>query len=774
MNRLSSHNSEMKSTYDVIVVGSGYGGSIAASRMSRIGLRVCMLEKGKEFSPGDFPNNLAKATKEMNFGKGSREKKNGLYELVLGNGIGVFKGCGLGGTSLVNANVSIEPEPRVFEDKKWPKAIRDTMPSFYEGVKRAKDMLKPTPYPEGSNGYPVLDKTNAMRDSASGMDAEFRLLNINVTFEDKVNHVGVKQPKCNNCGDCVTGCNYGSKNTTNMNYIPDAKNYGAEIYTNIGVSHVEKKGDDWLVFYKVYNVGREKFNNPLMFVKAKRVFISAGSLGSTEILFKSQQNGLPLSNQLGRRFTGNGDVLGFAYNNDREINGIGLGKKEIEDIANVGPCITSIIDLRHKPDLDQGMTLEEGTFPGPIASVLAKTIPVISHAYAKDTDRGIWDYIQEKWRDIISFFFGAYRGALENSQVYLVMTHDDGDGEMILDGDQLELNWKDVGKQKIFEKVNQTMYNATVPLGGAYMKNPAWTKTFDYNLVTVHPLGGCVMGDDASTGVVNHMGEVFSGNEGSDLHKGLFVMDGAIVPRPLGTNPLLTISALAERNCKLIAEADDKNLDYEYTRQLDANISQVKGVQFTECMTGYFSKNEKTDYKKGHDLGKSENSDLEFVLTIEANDVDRFVDDPDHGATMFGHVTASGLSSKALAVNNGNFNLFVDQNEEGSFKKMKYEMVLNSVEGRQFYFQGFKRVQNDKSLDVWKDTTTLFVTIYDGNNSNAEVLGKGMLKIEVADFMKQLTTMKTTNTKGIDISGINKFGKLFAGNLWDVYLKKHN
>src|SRR6185503_20273343 len=113
MRKLSKPITELKPEYDVIVVGSGYGASIAASRFSRTGLKVCMLEKGKEFQPGDYPDTIPEAQKELQISADNREAhKNGLYEFHISENNTVFKGFGLGGTSLVNANVAIEPEPR--------------------------------------------------------------------------------------------------------------------------------------------------------------------------------------------------------------------------------------------------------------------------------------------------------------------------------------------------------------------------------------------------------------------------------------------------------------------------------------------------------------------------------------------------------------------------------------------------------------------------------------------------------------------------------------
>lgn len=777
MKRLSRPITDLKSEYEVVVIGSGYGGSIAASRMARCGKKVCLLEKGKEFLPGEFPQHLTQAAKEMqvNLPGSHIGSKNGLYEFVVGEGINVFKGCGLGGTSLVNANVSIVPEDRVFEDECWPSQIRTNMDSLREGMDRAREMLMPTPYPEGKNGYTVLQKTEGMRKSATAMGEKFKLLDINVTFENKLNHVGIEQRKCNNCGDCVTGCNHLAKNTTHMNYLPDAFNHGAEIFTEVSVSHIEKAGGQWLVYIELLNLGREKFHTPGLFIRADMVFVCAGSVNSTEILLRSARKGLKLSSMLGKRFTGNGDVLGFGYNNDEPIHGIGLGAKAADNaIAQVGPCITSAIDMRNKPVLTDGMTLEEGSIPGPIKSILIPALLPLSRFIGKDSDHGFTDFVKEKWRELKSLVGGVYHGAIDNTQVYLVMTHDDGDGEIELKDNHPTIRWKNVGKEKIFRKVSDRLNQATQALGGTYIKNPTWTQLMDFDLVTVHPLGGCVMGEDATCGVVDHKGQVYAGNSGNSLHPGLFVLDGAILPRPVGTNPLLTISALAERGCKAIAGENGWKLDYSFPAVSKQPETQTPiGIQFTETMKGYFSVDEKTNYERGYELGRKTISSFEFTLTIHTEDVDRFLAEPAHLAGMIGTVKAPDLSNEPITVTQGQFNLFIANPAEPTHKRMEYAMTLNTKEGKSYYFKGFKDVHNDKGFDIWKDTTTLFINLYDGRNDQAPALGVGKLRIELSDFEKQATTMKAIHApaKTDAIKTLMKFGRFFAGSVWDTYFK---
>ncbi|MEK7139437.1 MAG: hypothetical protein AAB817_01935, partial [Patescibacteria group bacterium] len=132
-------------------------------------------------------------------------------------------------------------------------------------------------------------------------------------------------------------CNYSAKNTLTMNYLPDAVAHGAEIFTCIEVRSVARRDGGWRVFYRLLDSGREHFDAPELFVDADIVWLGAGTLGSTEILLRSGQRGLKLSSKLGKNFTGNGDFLGFAYNTDATIQGVGTGKHSAKKPSAVGP-----------------------------------------------------------------------------------------------------------------------------------------------------------------------------------------------------------------------------------------------------------------------------------------------------------------------------------------------------------------------------------------------------------------------------------------------------
>lgn len=776
MTRLSSLIENIKDHYNVVVVGSGYGGGIAASRLARAGQQVCLLERGKEFLPGEFPDTVLEATDEMQVDTyiGHVGSETGLFDFHVNDDMNVLVGCGLGGTSLINANVALEAEPRVFENLKWPRAIIDDLKyGIEEGYQRTRKMLKVNPYP---TDFPQLKKLEAMKKSAEYIKEDFSCPPIAVNFEkykDDVNHVGVTQTPCILCGDCTSGCNYTAKNTVQMNYLPDAWNHGAEIFTETKVLHIEKQAGKWLVHFEVAGTGRDKFNAPNQFVSADIVILSAGTLGSTEILLRSQKKGLSLSDRLGKNFTGNGDALGFGYNNDQEINGIGWGTRKPDSKNPVGPCITSLIDTRKSAkDYKEGMSIEEGALPGALSALLPAAFSSFAKVLGKDMDAGFMDYVKEKKRELESLLMGSYRGAVDNTQTYLVMTHDSCEGVMYLEDDHLRIKWPGVGNEEIFHKVKERLQEITKALGGTYIPNPLWIKLLNHDLITVHPLGGCSMGEDGSSGVVNHKSQVFASNQGEEIHKGLYVADGAVMPTSLGTNPLLTISAIAERNMALLI----KDYGWEWNDDLPSKPNRVitprqVGIQFSETMVGYFSTKEKTDYEAAAKLGKDEDSSFRFILTIISDDLQEMLENDKHQAKMFGTVNAPALSREALTVTEGIFNLFVEYPEDVDTRRMRYRMKLRSQEGKDFYFTGFKIIKDDPGIDLWSDTTTLYITVYEGGNDQAPILGKGILKIRVTDFMKQMTTLKVTHAETLSerLKYTAKFGQLFAGALFDTY-----
>lgn len=773
--RLSSPVGDIKDHYEVVVIGSGYGGAITASRLARAGRDVCLLERGKELQPGEYPDTGPEVLDEMqiDFPDHHVGSHTALYDMRVNDDLNVFLGCGLGGTSLVNANVSLRADQRVFNDPRWPETLRADLGTLMEdGYRRAEEMLKPTQLPDG---VVALKKLEALADSSTKLPGRFNRLPINVTFTDHVNHVGVEQKACTLCGDCVSGCNYAAKNTVLMNYLPDARNHGAKIFTRVAVRYVQRTNDRWLVHYQVLDTGRERFDAPPLFVSADILVLAAGALGSTEILLRSAARGLPLSERVGLRMTGNGDVLAFSYNSDREVNGVGWGHRNNGEVGSVGPCITGVIDNRDQPDLEQGTVIEEGSIPGALADYLPQAMLTVARSSGVDTDPGLQDRIKELARELDSLTFGAYQGAVRNSQTYLVMSHDDGNGRAVLDADRLRIHWPHVGGQPVFHRISKALQDATGALGGTYLTSPIWNKLLGERLVTVHPLGGCVMAEDAERGVVNHKGQVFAGPQGNAVYEGLYVSDGAVIPRPLGVNPLLTISALAERCCALLAQDRGWTIDYTLASVPHTPAPpHALGIQFTETMKGYICTQacaQVADYRAAAERGRADGSSLSFTLTIISDDLDHMLSDPQSPARMFGTVHAPALSPDPITVTDGVFNLFIDDPDRVGERQMRYRMKLSTEQGQCYYFVGFKSIYDDQGLDVWPDTTTLYVTIYEGDTDIKNVAAKGILTIRAKDFATQLTTMKVLNATSVAqrLAATARFGRFFAGALFDVF-----
>ncbi|MGC0152603.1 alpha/beta fold hydrolase [Chromobacterium vaccinii] len=786
MVRIATPISEIKERYEVVVIGSGYGGGIAASRMARAGRTVCLLERGREIVPGEYPNTLVEATEEfqVHHPDGHLGSRTGLYDLHVNAQQNVIVGCGLGGTSLINANVSLQPEPQVFDDPRWPESMRahaDTL--LRDGYARAREMLKPAPYPDHA---PPLPKMRANQKSSERLAAQHTFYRppINVNFDalpDDRNHVGVEQLPCNYCGDCVSGCNNKAKNTTLMNYLPDACNHGAEVFCQAAVRHLERDGDGWIVHFQYVGTGREKFDAPTLFVRADIVIVSAGTLGSTEILLRSRKAGLALSGQLGRHMSGNGDILGFGYNNDDKINGIGFGSHAASEVGPVGPCITSIIDMRDESDWRRRMVIEEGSIPGAIGGAMVPAIAAAAAEIGQATETGALARIRHAAREVESALLGPYRGAVNRLQTYLIMSHDNGGGVMALDdSDQLRLDWPGVGEQPNFKIGNDRLYQATRALGGDYVPNPIWTELFKHSLITVHPLGGCVMGESAEQGVVNHKGQVFSGQSGDAVYPGLYVTDGSVIPTSLAVNPLLTISAVSERAMALLAADRGWTIDYALPSVSRRTQQPLRpGIEFTETMKGFFSTGyhraggvDLAAYEAVAETGRKAGSTMAFTVTVRSDDLDRLISDPSHPATIVGTLEAPALSPRPLTVSHGVFNLFEEYPQQVGERHMNYKMRLTAEDGTEYFFSAFKSVPSDHGpLRVWADTSTLYVTVYRGVDAGGEVVGGGVLHIEPADFARQMTTMKVLNVSGEAerLKQLARFGEYFAGVLWESY-----
>jgi cholesterol oxidase len=176
-------------------------------------------------------------------------------------------------------------------------------------------------------------------------------------------------------------------------------------------------------------------------------------------------------------------------------------------------------------------------------------------------ERGISEKIGEGLR-VAASLLNPFSGATAKTQTYLVVNQDDGAGKMYFEKDKVRITWPNIGRDKVFEQSRATLREATRTLGGTFLTQLKGKNKDEQGLLTGHPSGGAYMSDTAETGVANHKGEIYRSTSGTETHKGLYVMDAALIPRCIGVNPLLTISALAERCCRHMANDRGWTIDY--------------------------------------------------------------------------------------------------------------------------------------------------------------------------------------------------------------------
>ena len=516
---------------DVLVIGSGYGGAVCAARLAAVrrpGVRIAVLERGREWTPGTFPQHLLSFNPLNPFARRISwlseqlpENPLGLFGFLDGD-VQVVIGSGLGGASLINCAVVLEAEEQVFRQPAWPEALRakDTLGPYYETARR---MLSPqtTPRDRLTPKLATHLASAAKLREARLWDAEAYRAPLAIAFGSRTNAQGMRQRGCVQCGDCATGCNVGAKHSLDMNYLPLAWSGGAQLFTHVDVSTIRKRGDLYQVDYvlrpEAGRPGREEKGT----VTATLVVVAGGTMGSNAILLRSREDGgLAVSPWLGKGFSANGNYLGFVDYQYTEppvqTRSAGAGIAGGPPVNPVGAYIEGVIDFRRgdRP-LQRRVTIEDMAQ----ASSLAGGVALLTLA------------------------------DLGRAMTLLGMGHDRAEGEIRLEGGLPVVRWPDYERQPSHAELGRLMDQYAKALGGRYA---LFAPARNY---TAHPLGGCRMGESVGTGVVNHRGQVFDGRAGAQsdaVHAGLYVADASIIPTALGNNPLLTITALAERIADLI------------------------------------------------------------------------------------------------------------------------------------------------------------------------------------------------------------------------------
>jgi cholesterol oxidase len=527
--------------YDAVVIGSGYGGGVAASRLARMGLCLAVLEQGRLWRPGDFPITAKARCKAIRL-TGRAWKLGdpaGLYYLSVGHGLTVFGASGLGGGSLINAGVVLRPDLGRLRKAGWPDAVvGDGL--MLEGLARAEAMLGVAPVPSPDR----FAKFAGMRRAAEASGRSVQLPPMTITHGPGPNVAGVMQYACRHCGDCWSGCNVGAKNTVGITYIADAIDHGATVFCESRAQSISKIETGWEIV--VQDPSKASASRR---IEAPIVVLAAGTLGTAELLLRAQQRGLPLSAKLGEKFSANGDDLAFADKLDQPVNAIATGfpPQAPRGTAPVGPHSMALIDLgdEHGP-----VWVHDGT----MMALMAALAPLDALLQLK---------FGEAFRLLKQ---GIYGDGMSRSQILYVVAHDDASGHLRLQDDHVVVDWPGYSDAPERVGAEQKVKAMIERMGGVFIRNPFSITAFGGNRIIAHPLGGCAMGETVDKGVVAPDGRVFDPTTGpKGVHKGLYVCDGAAIPSAVGVSPLLTITAVAERAMILAAEQLHRKLDVNTT-----------------------------------------------------------------------------------------------------------------------------------------------------------------------------------------------------------------
>ena len=516
--------------YDVLVVGSGFGGSVTALRLTEKGYRVGVLEAGARFEDDDLPEtsfDVAKYLFRPELGCYGIQRIDALRDCL------IVSGAGVGGGSLVYANTLYEPLPAFYADPQWSHITdwRDELAPYYDQAKR---MLGVVENPLRTPSDDVMEKVA----TEMGVGDTFHPTPVGVFFggpgagmgqevdDPFFGGAGPARRTCTACGSCMTGCRHNAKNTLVKNYLYLAEQNGARVLPLTTVTRVRPRdggGYDVHVRYTKAKVNRRISRRVLT---AEQVVFSASALGTQRLLHRMRDEGhLPgLSQRLGYLARTNSESIGGVIAPDTTVD------------YSQGIAITSSFH----PDAN---THVEPVRYGPGSNLMSLLQSVLTDG---DGDEPRWrTWLREMWRqrrDVRSLYDMKHWS--ERTVIALVMQS--------LDNSITTYTKRIPGTRRRYltSKQGHGVPNPTwIPAGNEAIRTmagimggfPGGAVGDAFNKpLTAHFLGGCAIGDSPETGVIDPYQRVYG-------YPGLHVVDGSAISANLGVNPSLTITAQAER-----------------------------------------------------------------------------------------------------------------------------------------------------------------------------------------------------------------------------------
>ncbi|HYQ46854.1 MAG TPA: GMC family oxidoreductase [Polyangiaceae bacterium] len=546
-----STSSSAPETFDFVIVGSGFGGSVSAMRLAQKGYQVAVIEAGKRWQASDFPKTNWNAFKYF---WAPRFGCYGIQNITLLKGVMVLHGAGVGGGSLVYANTLMRPHATVFDDPAWSRAVaweQELSPHF----ETARRMLGVTENRALMEGERTLERVS----QRMGSGDTFHATEVGVFFgkpdlkvpDPYFDGAGPDRTGCNYCGGCMVGCRFGAKNTLDKNYLYFAELWGSQVFPELKVSKLVPLAEGG------YEVETQRSTSLLGGAgprfRAKRVILAAGVLGTVELLLKNrdQYRTLPaVSERLGDFVRTNGESLlgATSFDSHRDLSrGIAIG-------AAFHPNSLTKIEAVRYPSGSGAMRLL-GVPLTPDGSVLTRPLKMLWRMLLR------LPRILKLWR---------VRDWARSTVILLVMQSVDQHlrlrlgrslfGRSLKDTatDQPVPSYLPIAQQAAEILADELQGEAQNVISEVLLRTPA----------TAHILGGCCIGEDATSGVIDERHEVFG-------HPGLYVCDGSVVPGNLAVNPSLTISALAERFASFFGRSENLSDEAFAARQIRFSATAI-------------------------------------------------------------------------------------------------------------------------------------------------------------------------------------------------------
>ena len=507
--------------YDVVVIGSGFGGSVAALRLVEKGYQVCVLEAGARFEDKDFPKTSWRLRK---FLFAPRLGLNGIQRIHKLPDVFVLCGAGVGGGSLVYANTLYQPGDEYFQDEQWS-AITDWKKELEPWYQVARKMLGVQVNPFFSNS------DRAMQEVANqmGVGETFTLAPLGIYFGDKegvenadpyFGGEGPKRKSCINCGECMTGCRHNAKNTLVKNYLYFAEKLGVEIKPSMTVTEISNDTDLWTI-----KTRKSSSWIPLkQTFTANQVIIAAGAFNTQKLLHRMKSAGkLNLSDALGKLSRTNSESL------------VGAIMPNTDTDFSQGAAITSSFYPNKNTHVEP---VRYGK--GSNAMGLLQTIATSSDNPGTRAKQWILTALRQP---TLIFKILNVRKWSERSVIALVMQN--LNSSVTVFEQKAFLGFRKLSSKNDASNPNPTWIPEANEVAERIAKNYGGVAGGNVgNLIgspiTAHFVGGCVIGADSNSGVIDPYHRVWG-------YPNLHIVDGSTITANLGVNPSLTITAQAER-----------------------------------------------------------------------------------------------------------------------------------------------------------------------------------------------------------------------------------